>query len=726
LAKQFQHDTNGTLVNGLVSYYPMEGGPTDYYGSNNGTDSSVSYGTSYGKVNQGAGMSGGYISVTPTSTASAFSIAYWVKYNDFSSTYNGAIGRQISGSPYASGWTSWADTSGNYQIFGRSNSVNFVSESTGVTLNTGTWYHIAITWDSAGDGKMRFYKNGSLAYTSTGSSAAAMTGLANLLMGGLQWLNTSQNSMLDSQVFHGSIDEVGLWGNALSAQEVTDLWNGGAGQTMVEGMSLSSLNQYQSDAVTPIAEGSSTIESTVVFEATPNSTGTSNLQLQVEVKPAGASFTDIANVTSSYVPPGHNATATITNLPNGDYHWQARVMEDGTGATSTWRLFGSNLSSTDFTVAVPMSAYFNGDSAWGYPASSTGFVATDPFTIEFWYEDAATGTMQFLNTQTNGRNGFAIWRDSNGVNFSLNCRDASTTVQLSGAEHFANYDYVDSNGVLYPYWHHVAVTKASSPTSTDDTFKLYFDTVQQTSDQCYTSTSTDTIWIGGDPSSSMPLFNGDLDEVRIWNIERSPSDVSSSYNQEIPTSTTGLVDYWRFDGTSTDLVTGYAASVTGDPALFLADSPFGHFELGYWSVHNNAIQYNASTTYSSLWSAAVDTWNGNPQRKVHITSTSSVNGADLLVSDTYGTGALADIPGEYCKPGSCDFGSPTQDTIFLNTFTLALDSSTRIQNTATHELGHALGLAHSWYGNVMNYYQTTQTWLGPQDMYDYNDIKWNN
>ncbi len=48
MAKQFQYDPTGTLTTGLVSYYKMEGNSNDFWGTNNGTDTSVTYGTAIG------------------------------------------------------------------------------------------------------------------------------------------------------------------------------------------------------------------------------------------------------------------------------------------------------------------------------------------------------------------------------------------------------------------------------------------------------------------------------------------------------------------------------------------------------------------------------------------------------------------------------------------------------------------------------------------------------
>ena len=60
--KAFQVNTlsGGSLVGGLVSYYPMEGNSNDFNGSNNGADTgSPAYSTSNGKVNQGVAYVGG-------------------------------------------------------------------------------------------------------------------------------------------------------------------------------------------------------------------------------------------------------------------------------------------------------------------------------------------------------------------------------------------------------------------------------------------------------------------------------------------------------------------------------------------------------------------------------------------------------------------------------------------------------------------------------------------
>jgi hypothetical protein len=56
-------------------------------------------------------------------------------------------------------------------------------------------------------------------------------------------------------------------------------------------------------------------------------------------------------------------------------------------------------------------------------------------------------------------------------------------------------------------------------------------------------------------------LRGLLDEVRIWNVARTPAEIGQSYNRFVSPTAAGLVGYWKFDepaGTPT------AADATGN------------------------------------------------------------------------------------------------------------------------------------------------------------------
>ena len=84
--------------------------------------------------------------------------------------------------------------------------------------------------------------------------------------------------------------------------------------------------------------------------------------------------------------------------------------------------------------------------------------------------------------------------------------------------------------------------------------------------------------------ASGPL-HGLMDEVRLWNIARSPGEILANYNRTVAPSTAGLVGYWNFDEASGqtiyDLTTNdndgllgaTAAVATDDPKRVLSDAP---------------------------------------------------------------------------------------------------------------------------------------------------------
>jgi hypothetical protein len=218
----FQKDTNGTLTNGLVSYYKMEGNSTDFWGTNNGTDTSITYGTSYGKINQGASFNGSSSKITTSYTGLSGMAAGTVNFWVFSSTLSTLTDKHVVA----------ADTYNHNNYCGISNTGKafFGMQTQGdlagaTTLPNSTWVMLTFTW---GPGGHQIFVNGSLDASNSNTAA---------------WDNNGQvmyfGAAVYSSYFPGSIDEIGIWSKALSTQEISDLYNGGTGNTMVTGTTLS-------------------------------------------------------------------------------------------------------------------------------------------------------------------------------------------------------------------------------------------------------------------------------------------------------------------------------------------------------------------------------------------------------------------------------------------------------------------------------------------------------
>ncbi|MBW6516875.1 MAG: cadherin-like domain-containing protein, partial [ANME-2 cluster archaeon] len=119
--------------------------------------------------------------------------------------------------------------------------------------------------------------------------------------------------------------------------------------------------QFNSDGITEIPFGGITNERNVVLKASVDSLGIGSrstvgviepdLQLEVEIKAVGTAFENNPScISGPAVVPVNTAYVTCSDLPTGQYHWQARV-KDVYGATGPWVSAGENLESDpDFIV----------------------------------------------------------------------------------------------------------------------------------------------------------------------------------------------------------------------------------------------------------------------------------------------------------------------------------------------------------------------------------------
>lgn len=135
---------------------------------------------------------------------------------------------------------------------------------------------------------------------------------------------------------------------------------------------------------------------------------------------------------------------------------------------------------------------------------------------------------------------------------------------------------------------------------------------------------------------------------------------------------------------------------------------YAHF-LGYSSVDEREIRWGGSTKYTAAQSHSITTWNA--LGKVNIAPDTIYTYEDV----TYGDINRSDVTwsGLY----TC-WGALT-DNIDFNDYYMSNYTDDEKKHVALHELGHALGLDHSYSPNVMVSGRYSITTLGSHDTEDY-------
>lgn len=177
-----------------------------------------------------------------------------------------------------------------------------------------------------------------------------------------------------------------------------------------------------------------------------------------------------------------------------------------------------------------------------------------------------------------------------------------------------------------------------------------------------------------------------------WNATSGPFNVTSNPNGQ------------------GDAISDY---VNYDP--WLGQEHYVEMSDDYTAVHDRLIRWADGATptkYIAEWSASVTAWNALDRITiVPATSTVDLTVTDLTSSENWWPGAYNYITKEVI------FNRPVLDAAGV--------TDLMRQNTALHELGHALSLLHSYIGNVMYYAISLVTTLGRQDSWDYH-YRWPN
>lgn len=166
----------------------------------------------------------------------------------------------------------------------------------------------------------------------------------------------------------------------------------------------------------------------------------------------------------------------------------------------------------------------------------THFEKTNEFTIEAWVKnDYDSGTIICWGKNTNDTSHTKLRVDDGDVDFYTydNVNDVSSTISSS--------IHINSN------WHHIAVVKNANPTNN---LEIYVDGVLGATGTVNINITSDNLLIGGrtyNNSGSFEFYEGELDEIRIWNVARTATQINASKDCELLGNENGLLAYYKFN-----------------------------------------------------------------------------------------------------------------------------------------------------------------------------------
>lgn len=214
------------------------------------------------------------------------------------------------------------------------------------------------------------------------------------------------------------------------------------------------------------------------------------------------------------------------------------VIGEGSALTDVKLSFGTSPTNTDTSCYA---LNFNGFSnAVEVPNNDLLNFGSGDFTFEAWIKAKTTQVSYPQILSKRGINeeyeGFLVGLNYNGYLYA----------QFDGSH--------DGNGTTDlrdDHWHHIAVTRSSG------SGVYYVDGVQEgTFNNTNNISSLASLWIGFDkPAPYWSAFNGLIDEVRIWNVARSQTQITNNANTNLLGTEAGLVAYYQMNEGSSSTVT---------------------------------------------------------------------------------------------------------------------------------------------------------------------------
>jgi len=226
-----------------------------------------------------------------------------------------------------------------------------------------------------------------------------------------------------------------------------------------------------------------------------------------------------------------------------------KELESGQSSSHTLTIKNTGYSDLNFDISVN---YLAGGNGQNYALQFDGvddivriyeheiFDLTTNMTIEAWIKAFTTEGPRVIVAKWNDDGPdfsyiFKIWNSSDKL-----------SIELSENNNFGDLCFLEgSTSVLINKWIHVATTYNSNEV------KLYYNGIEDKSINASGNirNSIADLIIGANSYGDYLIenFYGLIDEVRIWNLARTQSEIQADMHREISGDETGLIGYWPFN-----------------------------------------------------------------------------------------------------------------------------------------------------------------------------------
>ena len=290
-----------------------------------------------------------------------------------------------------------------------------------------------------------------------------------------------------------------------------------------------------------------------------------------------------------------------------------------------WQNFG--------TIGQPQPAtHLNFDGVDDYVQVPSGInVANSSFTVEFYAKRNSTNIDNYIITQGFEANNNLLhigFRGNNDFTFAFWYNDINIPAT----------NYVADNE-----WHHWSCVYNME----NATREVYQDGILVGSNSVPTPYTGNGILQIGVKNSSQYFFNGNLDDIRIWNVAKTADQVSASKNCELQGDEAGLIAYYQFNE-GLDANENASFTTLNDATINSNNGSLTNFALtgsnSNWLAGSPVESGSIIPTEASVSSPVIYTQNDSA---TPLTATLGANGTELMwyETETGGVGsAIAPTP----------------------------------------------------------------------------------